>query len=103
MDAAGTRKTLDAALDAGVTLLDTADIYGSHPGESEEMLGEVLGSRPGRVRAGHQVRRRHEGANGPDWGARGSRRYIRIAVEASLRRLRTDHIDLLPAPHARTA
>ena len=36
-----------------------------------------------------------KGANGPDWGARGSRRYVRIAVEASLRRLRTDHLDLL--------
>ena len=35
-----------------------------------------------------------EGANGPDWGARGSRRYIRLAVEASLRRLQTDWIDL---------
>jgi aryl-alcohol dehydrogenase-like predicted oxidoreductase len=36
-----------------------------------------------------------EGSNGPDYGARGSRRYIITAVEASLRRLRTDHIDLL--------
>ncbi|HVD27254.1 MAG TPA: aldo/keto reductase, partial [Mycobacteriales bacterium] len=44
MDAAGTRKTLDAALDGGVTLLDTADVYGTHPGESEEILGEVLGT-----------------------------------------------------------
>ena len=35
-----------------------------------------------------------DGANGPDWGARGSRRYVRRAVEASLRRLRTDWIDL---------
>ena len=44
-----TRKVVDAALDAGVTLLDTADIYGGHRGESEEILGEVLGGRRDQV------------------------------------------------------
>ena len=95
MDAAGTRKTLDAALDAGVTLLDTADVYGTHPGESEEILGEVLGTDREQFVLATKFGGSMKGANGPDWGARGSRRYVRIAVEASLRRLRTDHLDLL--------
>ena len=84
------RPVVHAALDAGVTLFDTADAYG----ESEAILGEVLeGKRDDVVLAtkfGSDVGGRH----GADWGARGSRRYIRRAVEASLRRLRTDHIDL---------
>jgi aryl-alcohol dehydrogenase-like predicted oxidoreductase len=95
MDAAGTRKTLDAALDAGVTLLDTADVYGTHPGESEEILGDVLGTDREQFVLATKFGGSMKGANGPDWGARGSRRYVRIAVEASLRRLRTDHLDLL--------
>jgi aryl-alcohol dehydrogenase-like predicted oxidoreductase len=95
MDAAATRKTLDAALDAGVTLLDTADVYGTHPGESEEILGEVLGADRERFVLATKFGANMRGANGPDWDARGSRRYVRIAVEASLRRLRTDHLDLL--------
>ncbi len=95
MDAAATRKTLDAALDTGVTLLDTADVYGSHPGEAEEILGEVLGTDRDRFVLATKFGGSMKGANGPDWDARGSRRYVRIAVEASLRRLRTDHLDLL--------
>jgi aryl-alcohol dehydrogenase-like predicted oxidoreductase len=95
MDAATTRKTLDAALDVGVTLLDTADVYGRHPGESEEVLGEVLGTDRDEFVLATKFGGGMRGANRPDWGARGSRRYVRIAVEASLRRLRTDHIDLL--------
>jgi aryl-alcohol dehydrogenase-like predicted oxidoreductase len=94
LDAAGTRKTLDAALDVGVTLLDTADIYGSARGESEEVLGEALGGDRERFVLATKFGNDMGGVNGPDWGARGSRRYIRTAVEASLRRLRTDHIDL---------
>jgi 1-deoxyxylulose-5-phosphate synthase len=94
LDVAATRKLVDAAIDTGVTLFDTADTYGAARGQSEEILGEVLdGRRDGIVLAtkfGMDMR----GANGPDWGARGSRRYVRIAVEASLRRLRTNHIDL---------
>jgi aryl-alcohol dehydrogenase-like predicted oxidoreductase len=95
MDAATTRKTLDAALDVGVTLLDTADMYGTHPGESEEILGEVLGTDRDAFVLATKFGASMRGANGPDWDARGSRRYVRIAVEASLRRLRTDHLDLL--------
>ncbi len=90
LDLDATKAVIDAALDAGVTLLDTADVYG----ESETLLGQALQGRRDEVllttKFGHDL----QGANGPDWGARGSRRYIRRAVERSLRRLRTDWIDL---------
>jgi aryl-alcohol dehydrogenase-like predicted oxidoreductase len=94
LDVAGTRKVVDAALDAGITLLDVADTYGGHPGQSEEILGEVLGSRRDDVVLATKFGMDMHGANGPDWGARGSRRYVRRAVDASLRRLRTDYLDL---------
>lgn len=94
LDVAGTRKVVDAALDAGITLFDVADTYGRRRGESEEILGEVLGGRRDDVVLATKFGMDMRGANGPDWGARGSRRYVRRAVEASLRRLRTDHIDL---------
>ena len=94
LDVAGTRKVVDAALDAGITLFDVADTYGGRRGESEEILGEVLGGRRDDVVLATKFGMDMRGANGPDWGARGSRRYVRRAVEASLRRLRTDHIDL---------
>ncbi len=87
------RAVVDAALDHGITLFDTADSYG----ESEERLGQLLEGRRDDVviatKFGNDVRRRGQD-NGADWGARGSRRYVRRAVEASLRRLRTDWIDL---------
>lgn len=94
MDAAATRRTLDAALDVGLTLLDAADVYGGHPGQTEEILGEVLGADRDNFVLATKFGAPMRGANGPDWGARGSRRYVRLAVEASLRRLRTDYIDL---------
>ena len=84
-----TRAVVDAALDAGVTLLDTADVYG----DSELLLGEVLEGRRDEV-----VLATKFGAtvlDAPEWEGRGSRRYIRRAVERSLKRLRTDYIDLL--------
>ena len=87
------RAVVDAALDQGITLFDTADSYG----ESEQRLGELLQGRRDDVviatKFGNDVRRRGQD-NGADWGARGSRRYVRRAVEGSLRRLRTDWIDL---------
>ncbi|MBF4999816.1 aldo/keto reductase [Nocardia sp. BSTN01] len=93
LDLEQSRAVLHAALDHGITLIDTADSYG----ESERRIGEILqGSRDDVVIAtkfGNDVRRLG-GDNGEDWGARGSRRYIRRAVEQSLRRLRTDWIDL---------
>ncbi|HET8589752.1 MAG TPA: aldo/keto reductase, partial [Nakamurella sp.] len=91
---AGARAVVDAALDAGITLFDTADVYGIPPGRSEELLGAALGSRRGDVVIATKFGMDARGANGPDFGARGSRRYIRQAVEASLRRLGTDWIDL---------
>ena len=93
IDLAGTRAVVDAALDAGITLFDTADIYGE--GASEELLGEVLAGRRDQVvlatKFGHQ---RVDMGYGPAAGAKASRAYIRRAVGQSLRRLRTDYIDL---------
>jgi aryl-alcohol dehydrogenase-like predicted oxidoreductase len=94
IDAERTREVVDAALDSGVNLFDTADIYGDRPGRSEELLGAALGSRRAEVVVATKFGMDMRGANGPDWGARGSRRYINRAVEASLRRLNTDYIDL---------
>ena len=89
VDLEGTRAVVGAALDEGVTFFDTADIYGGG-GRSEELLGEVLGDRRDEV-----VLATKFGMDMGDGGsARGSRAYIRRAVEASLRRLRTDVIDV---------
>ena len=90
IDAAATKLVVDAALDAGSTLFDTSDSYG----ESEVMLGAALGARRDEVVIATKFCSDLRGANGPDWNARGSRRYIRRAVERSLTRLGTDHIDL---------
>ncbi len=84
---------VEAAIDAGITLFDTADAYGNGGG-SETLLGKALGSRRSEVIIATKFGADMQGANGPDWGVRGSRRYIRRAVEASLRRLGTDWIDL---------
>jgi aryl-alcohol dehydrogenase-like predicted oxidoreductase len=84
---------VNAAIETGITLFDTADVYGN-AGGSEVLLGDALGSRRGEVIIATKFGSDMRGANGPDWGARGSRRYIRIAVENSLRRLGTDWIDL---------
>jgi aryl-alcohol dehydrogenase-like predicted oxidoreductase len=92
IDAQQTQAVVDAAIEAGVTLFDTADTYGR--GASEELLGKALGRRRDDVVAATKFGMDMQGANGPDWGARASRRYVRRAVEASLRRLGTDHIDL---------
>jgi aryl-alcohol dehydrogenase-like predicted oxidoreductase len=89
LDLEQTRAVVDAAFDAGVNLFDTADVYGQ--GGSERFLGEILKDR------------RHEVVIATKWGsglegrpqvAWGSRRYIRQAAEASLKRLNTDYIDL---------
>jgi aryl-alcohol dehydrogenase-like predicted oxidoreductase len=89
VDLEGTRAVVDAALDAGVTLLDTADIYGSRGG-SERFLGEVLLGRRDRV----ALATKFGGDMGDGTEARGSRAYIRKAIEGSLERLRTDYVDL---------
>lgn len=94
IDADQTTAVVEAALEAGITLFDTADIYGDPPGSSEELLGRALGTRRDQVIVATKFGMDMGGANGPDWGVRGSRRYIRRAVEGSLRRLGTDWIDL---------
>ena len=86
-------EVVNAAIDAGITLFDTADVYGN-AGGSETLLGEALRGRRDEVVIATKFGMDMGGANGPDWGARGSRRYLRIAVENSLRRLQTDWIDL---------
>jgi aryl-alcohol dehydrogenase-like predicted oxidoreductase len=90
IDLEASRQVVDAALTAGITLLDTADIYGNRGG-SETILGELLKGRRDEV----VLATKWGGDMGTGPGvARGSRRYIRQAVEASLRRLQTDYIDL---------
>ncbi|HSA80340.1 MAG TPA: aldo/keto reductase, partial [Geminicoccaceae bacterium] len=87
LDAAQTAQVVDAALDAGINLLDTADIYGAT--RSEEYLGQALQGRREEVvlatKFGMKVDERRRGAR-PD--------YVRRALEDSLRRLKTDRIDL---------
>jgi aryl-alcohol dehydrogenase-like predicted oxidoreductase len=79
-----TREVVDAAIDAGVTFFDTADVYGD--GASEHFLGELLQGRRDRVvlatKFGHGVPRG------------GARAHVLEAIDASLARLRTDHVDL---------
>jgi aryl-alcohol dehydrogenase-like predicted oxidoreductase len=94
VDLAGTRAVVDAALDAGVTLFDTADIYGSQGG-SERFLGEVLEGRRDRV----LLATKFGGDMGDGTEARGSREYIRKAIDGSLERLRTDYVDLYQYHH----
>ena len=90
LDLTASRAVVDAALDAGINHLDTANIYGN-AGGSERQLGELLEGRRDRVVLATKF--------GMDMGdgetARGAGGYVRRAVEASLERLRTDHVDLL--------
>jgi aryl-alcohol dehydrogenase-like predicted oxidoreductase len=86
------RGIVDAADDTGVTFLDTSDSYAI--GQSEEMVGVALEGRRDRFVVATKFGSDMRGTNGADHGARGARRYVRRAVEASLRRLRTDWIDL---------
>jgi aryl-alcohol dehydrogenase-like predicted oxidoreductase len=88
-DLAGARRQIDRCLDAGVNLVDTADVYSF--GLAEEIVGEVLEGRRDRVLVATKARMPM--GNGPN-DAGLSRRHLIQACEASLRRLRTDHIDL---------
>ena len=88
VDEAGTRAVVDAALDAGVTFFDTADIYGT--GDSETLLGRVLKGRRDRVILATKFGK----SMGDGAERRGRRDYIRQAVEASLARLQVEQIDL---------
>jgi aryl-alcohol dehydrogenase-like predicted oxidoreductase len=83
-----------SALDLGVTLFDTAQSYGDERGVSESMLGQALEGRRAEAVISTKFSARRGARVPPDWGAHGSRRNVRVAVEESLRRLRTDWIDL---------
>src|SRR5437764_5130202 len=98
IDREAARKVLHKALDLGITLIDTADSYGK--GGSETFLGELMGDRRKQIVLASKFGMAMDEARGLV-GA--SRRYIMTAVEASLKRLQTDHIDLYqlhkPDPH----
>ncbi len=88
-DRAATQAVVDAAIAHGITLFDTADVYGNQ--QSEVLLGEALGAR----RSGVVIATKFAMPMGMTvYDRGGSRRYVCRAVEASLRRLRTDYIDL---------
>ncbi len=89
IDVEAARKVVLRALDLGVNLIDTADSYDD--GQSEEMLGHILGKRRTEVVLATKFASPMHGAIGGPFGSRG---YILRAVEESLRRLRTDWIDL---------
>jgi 1-deoxyxylulose-5-phosphate synthase len=91
---AGSRALIAGAIDAGINLFDVADVYGAPRGRSEELLGQALSGRRDNAVIATKFGVDMQGMNGPDFGARGSRRYVKRAVEASLRRLGTDWIDL---------
>jgi aryl-alcohol dehydrogenase-like predicted oxidoreductase len=86
-DLAATRAVIDAAVEEGVTFLDTADVYGQ--GMSEEFLGEVLQGRRDQVLLATKFGMDMGDGRGP----RGSREYVLHCIDASLTRLRTDTID----------
>lgn len=89
IDEAATQAVVDAAIDVGITLFDTADIYGAT--QSEVFLGKALGKRRHQIVLATKFGMQH----GKDASkAGGSRRWIMTAVEDSLRRLGTDYIDL---------
>ncbi len=89
IDAAASRRVIDAALDHGITFFDTADIYAD--AHSESVIGEVLAGRREAVVLATKFGKPIAGAA---TGRRGSRSYVLKAAEDSLRRLKTDRIDL---------
>jgi aryl-alcohol dehydrogenase-like predicted oxidoreductase len=90
----GATAVVSAALDAGVTFFDTADIYGASYGLSETLLGEALRGRRDEAVIASKFGHQEFASPLADVGPRGGRSYIRAAVEGSLRRLQTDRIDL---------
>jgi aryl-alcohol dehydrogenase-like predicted oxidoreductase len=93
LDADGTAAVLEASLDAGITFFDTADVYGG-AGASERLIGEALSGRREEFLIATKFGWELEGLEGVPDAPRGSREYIRWAVEGSLRRLQVDRIDL---------
>lgn len=88
LDYAGTEKVVHAALELGAAFFDTADIYGR--GSSEEFIGRALAGRRGEA----VIATKFGMSMGEPGRSGGSRRWLTQAIEDSLRRLRTDHIDL---------
>ena len=101
MDEGQVQAVVDAAIEQGATFFDTADTYGL--GASEELLGRALGPRRDDVVIATKFGMDMKGRSGDDRGRRGSAEYVRTSVEASLRRLDTEYIDLyqlhVPDPH----
>lgn len=97
IDAEASAKIIDTAIESGVTFFDTADRYGK--GQSEDFLGRALGKRRDQIilatKFGMEMEKGQQGA---------SPKYVLAAVDASLRRLRTDRIDLyqLHQPDSKT-
>src|SRR5947209_10273158 len=89
MDLESSTKVIHRAIDAGITLFDTADVYGGRGG-SETVLGQVLGERRKDIVLASKFGMAMD--EGEKVGA--SRRYIMAAIEATLKRLKTDWIDL---------
>ncbi len=90
LDLAGTKTVLHAAFDAGITLFDTADVYGDRGG-SETLMGQVIGPMRHSIVLASKFCMPMDAAETLKGG---SRRYIMQAVEASLKRLQTDYLDL---------
>lgn len=93
-DQEGAARVMHAAIDHGITLFDTADIYGYAYGRSEDMMGKALVGKRDQIVLATKFGHTDYESPIPHWGARGSRRYVRLAVEQSLTRLQTDWIDL---------
>src|ERR1700709_672552 len=93
LGAAATAAVLEAALDAGITFFDTADIYGG-AGASERLMGAALEGRRDEFLIATKFGWEMSGAEGVPDVARGARAYIRGALQGSLRRLRVERIDL---------
>lgn len=92
IDAEQTAAVVNGALDVGVNFFDTADVYGL--GASEEVLGTAIGNRRDEVVIASKFGRPMKGVNGDDGGRRGTPEYVRTALDASLKRLGTDYLDL---------
>ncbi len=101
VDEAGTKAIVDKCVEMGITYFDGADVYGAPPGRSEEVLGKAL--KPYRRNVVLATKGTGRMGEGPGWSG-ASRRYLMDALDASLRRLDTDYIDLyqLHFPDANT-
>lgn len=90
LDIAASRKVIDRALDLGITLFDTAPIYGVRHGDSEAIVGEALAGRRGQA----VIVTKFGVTLGEKPAYDSSRKAVLQGIEDSLRRLRTDHVDL---------